>query len=601
LLTQAEFAVTMKLRSLFYILATFVLALLIVGAAGFYWLTAQNPLGLLRNQAANPSAAIFVSRQAPVMASLLVNPDRLESFSRVVVSPGERRQARAELAQLKQSLLSSTGLDYQQDIQPWLGNEVTLALTTLDIDRDEENGRQPGYLIALASQNPERSREFLQLFWQKRALTGADLVFEQYKGVKLIYAEPGKTQPLPANRSAKAPVPGDDRAITPTLTSAVVGDRFVLFANHPKVLREAVNNVQAEDLNLASSPFYQKALENLKPNRIGLAVVNLPRLTTWLGNTQTLLKPSATPDQSVEPAYEGLVVSLGLNPQGLLAETALLGATSQNATTPRLTQPVGALQYLPASSPVSASGKDLHQLWQQVSRGLSSYGVVSQFVNQSLTSLQEQWGIQLAEDVFDWVDGEYALGVLPSEVREKNSASLANWIFVAERSNLEATQSAIEHLDTIARQQGLSVGPLKLDNQDVSVWTRLSTVPLKSRNGSVTLQADIRGVHASVGQYEIFTTSVEAMDSALKATRNPLPTSEQFTQAIRPLLQPNNGYLYLDWRTAQPLLERQFPLFKVVELAGKPFLSHVRSLTISSYGSQNGVQRGGVFIKLGKL
>jgi len=32
-----------------------------------------------------------------------------------------------------------------------------------------------------------------------------------------------------------------------TLSGAVVGDRFVLFANYPKVLRDAINNVQARN------------------------------------------------------------------------------------------------------------------------------------------------------------------------------------------------------------------------------------------------------------------------------------------------------------------------------------------------------------------
>jgi len=52
-------------------------------------------------------------------------------------------------------LLANTGLDYRRDIQPWLG-EITLAVTTIDIDRDAQNG-QPGYLMALAT-NAARSR-----------------------------------------------------------------------------------------------------------------------------------------------------------------------------------------------------------------------------------------------------------------------------------------------------------------------------------------------------------------------------------------------------------------------------------------------------------
>jgi len=82
---------------------------------------------------------MFVPKQAPVMVSMLANPDRLESFRQVValpenVTPGTK--------QLKTNLLANTGLDYRRDIQPWLGDD-TLAVTTIDIDRDEQNGN-PG-------------------------------------------------------------------------------------------------------------------------------------------------------------------------------------------------------------------------------------------------------------------------------------------------------------------------------------------------------------------------------------------------------------------------------------------------------------------------
>ncbi len=585
--------------------------MVMVGAVGFFWLTAQNPLNLLRGaKSTSPAAAMFVSKQAPLMVSLLVSPDRLQAFRQLAAPPAQRRQARAELEQFKQTLLANTGLDYQRDIQPWLGEEITLALTTLDIDRDEKNGRQPGYLVAFASQDVERSREFLQLFWQKRALTGSDLVFEQYKGVKLIYTDKLELPSKAASRLNKANrQPLNPPISVSSLATAAVGDRFILFANHPRVLREAINNVQAEDLNLNHSRLYQRTLQSLSQRSIGVTFVNLPKLADWLGKPAVLSVTKQPVGDTTAPTYESLAVSLGITPQGLLAETAFLTALgqSESAVIPPLTQPVEALQYLPSTSPFSASGKNLDQLWKGLTASLSGYDVVSQLVNQSLATLQADWGIQLTEDVFHWVKGEYALGVLPVAVANKADGTvrgLANdsdWIFVAERSNSAGSRQGIERLDEIARKQGLSIGSVQLGDQAVSIWTRLSTASSptpKGKPAAVTLQAEIRGVHASVGKYEIFTSSVEAMDQALSAPQASLVKNPQFNQARGALLQPNNGYLYLDWLSSQPLLEQRLPLLKVVELAGKPLLSHMRSLTLTSYGSQAGVQRGGMFINL---
>ncbi|MBF2028442.1 MAG: DUF3352 domain-containing protein [Oscillatoriales cyanobacterium C42_A2020_001] len=612
----------MKFRSFLSGLLAVVIVLLLIGAGGFFWIAAQSPLQLLsKGEGKVPGAAIFVSKQAPAMVSLLVNPDDLAAFRQAVASPAQRKQARTELVRFRQSLLGSTGLEYERDVQPWLGDEVTLAITTLDIDRDRANGRQPGYLLAIATKNPEQSREFLQLFWQKRAIAGTDLTFEQYKGVKLIYNE------VPVNPKLEGKKPKKNQGFefpasssllpSPTLASAVVGDQFVLFANDPKVLRDAITNVQATELNLNSASFYTKALNTLTQPRIGLTFVNLPGLARWLETESiTLAKESPTPDKSPSNAekskYPTLAIALELNRQGLMAETAMTDADANSAIVPTLSQPVGALQYLPAISPFTASGTDLNRVWRELSASLASYGAVAQLVNQPLQTLEKERKLNLPKDVFSWVTGEYALGSLPLQpsatgeqtakgkrrkAKQEALAELAenDWVFVAERSQTEPSQQAIARLDEIAKQQGYSVGAVQLGEQTVSAWTKLTPSGLFSK----TLQAEVQGVHTTIGNYELFATSLPAMQTALTSVKDSLATGARFQQAIAPLQHPNNGYLYLDWNTSRPFLEHRFPFLKVVELAGSPLFNHLQSLAISSYGRNEGIQRGAVFFKLG--
>jgi len=566
----------MKLRLFFSALIAGVLVLLLLGAGGFYWLISNSPLNLLKGGATtNPTAAIFVPKQAPVMVSLLVNPERLEAFSQVVAPVTQRRRSRAELNQIKESLLAGTDLEYYRDIHPWLGDEITWALTTPDIDRNRDNGVQPGYLLAVTTKDAERSRQFLELFWEKQTVAGADLVFEQYKGVKLIYSN---QPPL---------VSGKAKSLT-NLATAVVGDRFVIFGNHPKVLRDAINNVQVANLNDSSQ--YQQALEKLSEQKIGLTFVNLPAVKAGLGNDDSTAENS-------QP-FGSLAIALGINRQGLIADTSLIAANEENitATPPALSQPVAALQYLPNSSFLGIAGNDLNQLWNQVSATLKTDKTLSQLLNQSIVSLQKSWEISLPQDIFSWVQGEYALGMLPRIDRSE-----PDWIFVAEKSDI--ADEAIAHLDAVAKQQGFSVGSLALDNQSIIGWTKLITVPVSNGKAQsvMKLEAQVQGVHTTVGKYEIFASSVQAIDQALKATDNSLLNSEKFQSAIAPLPQPNDGYVYLQWQNIEPILERQLPILKVVDLIGKPFLSHLRSLSVTSYGSENNVQHSKIFFQLGNI
>ncbi|MBD1889639.1 MULTISPECIES: DUF3352 domain-containing protein [unclassified Coleofasciculus] len=590
----------MKRRSFFYVLAAGVLVLLLIGAGGFYWLRANSPLALLGGgEVTNPSATIFVPKKAPVMVSLLVNPDRLEGLRQAVARPANRKRSRAELNQFKQSLLANTDLDYRRDIQPWLGDEITLALTSLDIDRTRDNGEQRGLLLAVTTKNPQRSREFVDLFWQKQANVETDLVFETYKGVKLIYKNQEsvvKTQDAGNkgfyNRDRSAlPKDAINRASAQnSVATAVVGDRFVLFANNPRVLKEAINNVQAPNLSLSDSTSYQRAIESISQPKIGLTYVNLPALAKLLGNNSQM---------EIDPTYESLAIAISPKTQGLLAETALLAATGQEIppTTPSLSQPVGALQYLPEKIAIAASGSNLEQLWTQLTSGLDSDDSLVQLIDQPIANLQARWGIDLKQDIFSWVQGEYALGMLPRADRKDS-----DWIFVAEKSATTKAEAAIDRLDAVAKQQGLSVSSFTLENQPISAWTQLTTTADKNQGedqDSVKLEAQVKGVHASIGKYEIFTTSIEAMNQAIKAPDNSLVKSDRFQANITSLPQPNNGYLYLDWASSQAFLERQLPIVRVVELVAKPLFNELNSLAFSSYGSDDGVRRSKVFLRLG--
>jgi hypothetical protein len=237
----------------------------------------------------------------------------------------------------------------------------------------------------------------------------------------------------------------------------------------------------------------------------------------------------------------------------------------------------------------------LNQLWTQLSSGEGSEDALKPLLEQAVASLQSRWGIQLPEDIFSWVQGEYALSMMP-----RPDLGNPDWIFVAQKGS-EASEASIEHLDAVAKQQGLSVGSLPLGDTSITAWTKLvtSATPVGSKDKRLMkLEAQVGGVHTAVGDYEIFTTSIEAMNQALKGVENSLVKSDRFNNAIAPLPQPNDGYLYLDWRESGTLIERQLPIVRVVELVAKPFFEHLRSLSVSSYGSDKGVQRSKLFFRL---
>jgi hypothetical protein len=567
-LSRPQSRAIMKQRTFFSLLVTVVLVLFALGAAGAYAIVTTGPLALLGgDRALNPTAAMLVPKQAPVMTSFSVNPDRLAGLGQLWVRPQDRREIAAELDAIKAGLLADTDLDYERDIQPWLGDEIAVAVTSLDIDRDRQNGRIPGYLVAVRTRDPERSRSFLERFWANRAVSGADVAFEQYKGVKLIY---------PRDLTAKT----DRSALSGPWASAAIGDRFVLFANHPKVLRDAVNNVQAPDLSLSRSPAYRDALDRVTSGAIGVSFVNLEEFAAWIGNFPegSLAARDRSPlETSIPPS---LTVVLDFNRAGLRAQTFwnLRSAGNPLASLPPLSTPVAALNYVPSNAAVALSGRDLSRLWAVVDAQIGANDWIAQLLDRPLAAARSQLGIDLSQTIFNWVDGEYALALVPS-LRENAKGGELDWIFVAERTDEEAVRDALDRLDQIARDRGFGVGPLDVGERAIVAWTKLVT-----RAGeTVRLEARVEGARATVGNYEIFAGSIAAVDTALKAPQNgSLLADRRFSRAIAQLASPNYGYFYLDWLASQAFLERQTPALKLVELAIRPLFDHLRSLASSA-------------------
>lgn len=534
-----------------------IITLLLIATAGLYWLPHPSKTIAPISQ---PGGSMFVSRTSPAMISLLVNPQELQSLDR-------------EFTQGIDKLFAKTITD---DIQSWLGKEISLVVTTADLDRNPDNGMQPGYLMILATEDPTRSREFIKLLFSQRALLGKKLEVSKYNGTKLVYDLPSE------NKLTSSQFSGFE--INSSLAGAVVG-KYVLFANDIKVLKDSINNVQAPNLNLLSSPKYQKAIQQLPKNALAVGYFNLPYLAKW----QNLQFPVTSISHTAN--YDSQLLSLVLNPDGLLVETGFFNSSpvpkQEEASMARLNN---AVSYLPESVGLAITGTNLQQqsginkLWQQATTTIyGSPTIGSHRLLPYLWKVQEQLGISLANDIFSWIDGEYALGIFPS--LEDNT----HWTFIVENS--PSLIQGIAHLNTVAVKQGFNVSSFQFNEQTIFAWTKLKFL-------NKTVDAQIIGLHTTVDNYEIFASDILTMQKILNHEENTLTQNRQFTTTAAHRSQTNQGYVYIDWQKSQRFLESQQPLLPLGELFAQPLFKNLRSLTISNYGQNGGMLKGGVFFQL---
>jgi hypothetical protein len=412
----------------------------------------------------------------------------------------------------------------------------------------------------------DRAREFLQAAYSQQAIAGTvDLIFDTYKGVKLI--------------SQRFSQPAPQRNLT---ASAVVGN-FVLFANDARVLKTAINQLQVPDLSLKFSDSYREVAQAIAEPRLGLAYVNFPALSAWISNLPLPELPELT---------QTLTVALSLKNGGIVARTALLGI-SGGAAQPALDEPVGALNYIPPDCLLAISGKDLRNLWHHITEELPAESPIQQLLVRSTGNLSRTLGLDLPEAIFSWATGEYSLALLPSSDRQG-----LDWLFVAEKTESD-WQGAIANLDRLAQEQGFSVGQLPLLDGTVTAWTKLQTSVPSADRRLAKLEAQVSGVRGESDRYVVLATSLAALSQSLTAATGSLPPNATLQRAIAALPAANDGYLYLDWQGISPSLTRQFPLLRVVELPIQPFFDNLRSLVVTSQGSDRHIRRSTLFLNFG--
>ena len=197
--------------------------------------------------------------------------------------------------------------------------------------------------------------------------------------------------------------------------------------------------------------------------------------------------------------------------------------------------------------------------------------------------------LDLVKDIFQWVKGDYGLALLPPDGKTS-----IDWVFAVKRSTSPEIQSGLDRLDKVARSRGFTIGPVKTGTKTVQAWTQLSA-PKSLDN----IQAKAIAAHTTIGDFEVFSTSIETLDHILNESFSPLSKSSDWQSLIRPIPTINNGYLFLDWETAKPLIEQQVPGLRLLELLAQPVVSHFKSVTISSLGlGEDSVAKGTIVVGL---
>ena len=521
----------MKARPFLAVLLTIALVALTLGGVGWWLVWQRSPLGLQHRSAQLPRAARFVPRQAPFSLYLLSDGREPVAYARAVAPARQRRQAAERVEQLRDGAFAAAGLDYRQELAPWLAPEIALALydTVPAAVRPGATAFPPGggategpnWLLALSSRDAEGARRFLQRFWQTRSLAGADLQVSTYRGMGLI-----------SGRGALA-----GGASVP-LATALVDDDLLLIASGRGVLEEALDVSQIDELNQAGDPALARRFEGLGP-AAALVVAQAGGLEHGLGwpeggqllaavrpdgpslRLEALLRPPAptAADQRASvavPAGEQAPAA-GAEPSavGAPGEAVADGAAAVPPAVAATDQPaaLASAPKLPALGAVptgSAASPPPESLLEAAPAGSDRLALL---VNPAALGRIPALGPLLQQ-----VSGlGPAAGPLPPLLLAAAEGPLlvadgpAGWLLAT-----PLDQPPLQALEAPLAAEGLIAAPLELADGAVTVWTRLETGGRRAaraeRGGVDRLQAPLEAWRAERRQLALWGRSLSLLE-----------------------------------------------------------------------------------------
>ncbi|HEY9651023.1 MAG TPA: DUF3352 domain-containing protein [Coleofasciculaceae cyanobacterium] len=503
-----------------FLLLTLGAAIVVIGGSVVAsWLVAQRSLFV----GDAPVGTQLVPQDALITASITTDSQQWQQL-RQFGTPETRAALDKQLTQMRESLLTANGYNYDQDIKPWLGKTAMIAyLASRTSSAGAAKGQVPSPgipfvkqpdLIVLPIENPGQAR---QLLAKAKSQKVTQFVERTYRGVQIRETQKSKAQNY----------------------SIAVLDSFVIVANNPKITEQVIDTYKGA-ASVATTPGYLEALSKIDaPNAFAQLYLNIP---VFSGAAAANSTKSLSPEKlAAEQQKQGIATTVTLEPEGLRFQ-GISWLKPNSAQTYKIENTSSRLpRRLPADTLVMMSGGDLVQLWQGYAQGSESNPFLPIPPANLNATLQAMLGLDLEEDLLPWMAGEFSVALIsaPSSVialpnNQQPTQLGAGVVFMVQASDRSRAQATLQKLDQfMASRYRFSIEQTQIGGQPVVNWT-----------------SPLGGVSASHGWLDgnvvFLTLGAPITSTMVPQPPTTLPQTPLFQQVVPTRPNPNNGQFFLD-------------------------------------------------------
>jgi hypothetical protein len=459
------------------------------------------------NEEAASSASSLAPASSLIYGEVNLNPegDQKEAVNTIVSKfPGEG-SAGDRLKVLVDKALrdSDTGITYEDDVEPWLGDEAAFFVFGKQMDQNA---------LLLAADDEDKAREALETSAEGK------VTMKTYRDVEYMVDEAEETN------------------------TGAVFDGFVVLGTEGGV--KAAIDTSKGDSPLADSDDYTGAVGDVSDDRLGLVYINSPQLLK--DNTNAA---ADVPENFKSVFEQPTVITLDADRDGVVFEGSLPETTAD--TLPFLGQGSELIEDLPADSWLALAQPDFDKTLDFFIESIAGFAGGRDVVEQQFKAAT---GLDLQRDVLDWM-GDFAVFVRGSGESNVNGA------LIIETSDEAASGRVIERLRKLAETQANNPGdrvvPLSAPGGGEGFTLVSPSIPkplhLFQRGGRVVLafgDEAAEGVEAKepLSESADFTQAAESLGDY----------DVSFYVAVQPILdlvESTSAASDGDWQKAKPYLE----------------------------------------------
>ena len=542
---------------------------LLGGGAAAYWVYSQK----FSSPSTLPAGVAAIPQDALLTVTLTTDESQWNKL-REFGTAKTQADLDKTLVELRDNLLTENGYDYEKDIKPWVGKEVTIALLTPESKDASQPSKTPGKNFQ-DSPSPD----------------------QQPAVVVLPIARPGQAQKILANPKPLKSGKWTDRtyqgfsiretegASPQNYSATVLGKDFLVLSNHPKAMNLALDSYK-QKTSIANNPGYAKAMEQIKTDRpFGLLYVNVPVAADLAASNPK--RPLSPENLAQLKQNQGFAAAMAVEPEGLrLRGISWLNPDSERKHTGK-NDAQNMTSRLPAETLAMFAGSDLQNLWQQYAQGSVSGQALPGNPNRLLEGFKSATNLDLEQDFLAWMKGEFSLALLPPAPDAKSNFPVG-LVFMVEAKDRNAAEKSLSQLDKVMGERyPLKVDNTTLANQPVTTWSIRFGGPLVTRgwiNGNVAF----------------LTLGAPVASTILPKPATTLEASEIFQKAIPTELKASNSRLFIDIdRTVRTFNATNLPIGKILPTSEET-LGAIKTIGLTTNISSDRVIRYDLLVALNK-